>query len=46
MLNKYPFRRRGATCGGYGDVNYFCRVFKQKTGVTPSQYRALSQPQG
>ncbi|WP_131731788.1 AraC family transcriptional regulator, partial [Aeromonas salmonicida] len=24
----------------------FCRVFKQKTGLTPSQYRSLSQPQG
>ncbi|WP_258223021.1 helix-turn-helix domain-containing protein, partial [Aeromonas sp. HMWF016] len=30
---------------GYSDVNYFCRVFKQKTGLTPTQYRSLSQPQ-
>ena len=31
---------------GYPNTTYFCRVFKQKTGLTPSQYRALSQPQG
>lgn len=25
---------------GFSDNNYFCRLFKHKTGVTPSQYRA------
>lgn len=24
---------------GYGDVNYFCRVFKKVTGLTPKQYK-------
>lgn len=47
MLKKYRFRlEEVASRCGYSDVNYFCRVFKQKTGLTPSQYRALSQPQG
>lgn len=47
MLKKYRFRlEEVASRCGYGDVNYFCRVFKQKTGLTPSQYRSLSQPQG
>lgn len=46
MLKKYRFRlEEVASRCGYTDVNYFCRVFKQKTGLTPSQYRALSQPQ-
>lgn len=47
MLRKYRFHLAEVSerCG-YQDVNYFCRVFKQKTGVTPSQYRALSQPGG
>lgn len=45
MLNKYRFHLEEiATRCGYHDVNYFCRVFKQKTGLTPSQYRELSQP--
>lgn len=47
MLKKYRFRlEEVANRCGYVDVNYFCRVFKQKTGLTPSQYRSLSQPQG
>lgn len=25
---------------GYGNVNYFCRVFREISGITPSQYRA------
>ncbi len=25
---------------GYGDVNYFSKLFKEKNGVTPAQYRA------
>jgi AraC-like DNA-binding protein len=46
MLKKYRFRlEEVANRCGYGDVNYFCRVFKQKTGLTPTQYRDLSQPQ-
>lgn len=24
---------------GFGDVNYFCRVFKKVTGLTPKQYK-------
>jgi AraC-like DNA-binding protein len=24
---------------GFNDVTYFCRVFKQQLGVTPSQFR-------
>ncbi|MGM7628888.1 AraC family transcriptional regulator [Serratia marcescens] len=46
MLKKYRFRlEEVANRCGFTDVNYFCRVFKQKTGLTPSQYRSLSQPQ-
>ena len=46
MLKKYRFRlEEVASRCGYSDVNYFCRVFKQKTGLTPTQYRSLSQPQ-
>lgn len=26
---------------GFSGANYFCRVFKQKTGYTPAQYRRL-----
>ncbi len=25
---------------GYGDANYFSRVFRKETGMTPQQYRA------
>ena len=47
MLKKYRFRLEEVAnpLRFYSDVNYFCRVFKQKTGLTPSQYRSLSQPQ-
>jgi len=31
-----------AQCG-FSDVNYFCRVFKQQTGMTPSAFRELCQ---
>ena len=45
MLRKYRFHlAQVAERCGYQDVNYFCRVFRQKTGLTPSQYRELSQP--
>ncbi|WP_428776601.1 helix-turn-helix domain-containing protein [Vibrio sp.] len=43
MLKKYKFRlSEVATRCGYQDVNYFFRVFKTRTGKTPSQYRAES----
>lgn len=46
MLKKYRFRlEEVANRCGYSDVNYFCRVFKEKTGLTPTEYRSLSQPQ-
>lgn len=47
MLRKYHFHlAEVAQRCGYPDVNYFCRVFRHKAGVTPSQYRELSQPAG
>ncbi|WP_019614732.1 helix-turn-helix transcriptional regulator [Psychromonas ossibalaenae] len=40
MLSKYPFRlHEVAVRCGFQDVNYFCRVFKTRTGKTPSEYR-------
>ena len=42
MLRKYPFRLgEVATRCGFQDVNYFFRVFKNKTGHTPSEYRGM-----
>ncbi|KXF81586.1 AraC family transcriptional regulator [Enterovibrio coralii] len=40
MLKKYNFKvdEIAHRCG-FRDTNYFCRVFKQKTGKTPSGYR-------
>lgn len=44
MLKKYQFRLSDvATRCGFSDVNYFYRVFKSRTNMTPSQYRALNQ---
>ncbi len=44
MLKRYEFRlQEVATRCGYQDVNYFYRVFKNKTGMTPSEYR-LREP--
>ncbi|MDX1301578.1 AraC family transcriptional regulator [Photobacterium sp.] len=41
MLKKYAFRlHEVATRCGFQDVNYFYRVFKNKTGLTPSEYRS------
>lgn len=43
MLKKYSFRlHEVANRCGFQDVNYFYRVFKNKTGLTPSEYRSLS----
>ncbi|NGN97909.1 helix-turn-helix transcriptional regulator [Grimontia sp. S25] len=40
MLKRYDFRLgEVATRCGFQDVNYFYRVFKSKTGMTPSEYR-------
>lgn len=42
MLKKYSFRlNEVAIRCGFQDVNYFYRVFKNKTGSTPSEYRNL-----
>ncbi|WP_419239774.1 helix-turn-helix transcriptional regulator [Photobacterium leiognathi] len=44
MLKKYNFRlAEVATRCGFQDMNYFCRVFKNKTGRTPTEYRSLNQ---
>ena len=31
-----------ATAVGFSEINYFARVFKAKTGITPSEYRNQS----
>ncbi|AGH80137.1 transcriptional regulator [Psychromonas sp. CNPT3] len=42
MLKKYPLRLNEiAMRCGFKDANYFLRVFKNKTGYTPSEYRSL-----
>ena len=42
MLKKYTFRlTEVATRCGFQDVNYFYRVFKNKTTYTPSDYRSM-----
>ncbi|WEM44524.1 AraC family transcriptional regulator (plasmid) [Photobacterium sp. DA100] len=38
-LNHHRVKQISKLCG-FSDSNYFCRLFKQKTGVTPSQFRA------
>ncbi|MGF1729052.1 helix-turn-helix transcriptional regulator [Photobacterium kasasachensis] len=41
MLKRYNFRLEDvAQRCGYHDANYFCRVFKRKTGKTPTEYRS------
>ncbi|AJR05102.1 AraC family transcriptional regulator [Photobacterium gaetbulicola] len=41
MLKRYNFRlEEVAQRCGYHDPNYFCRVFKRKTGKTPTEYRS------
>ena len=40
MLKKYNFKLNNVALRcGFNDVNYFCRVFKQRTGRTPTDYR-------
>jgi len=40
MLKKYNFKlSEVAKRCGFKDVNYFCRVFKHRTGQTPTDYR-------
>jgi AraC-like DNA-binding protein len=40
MLNKYNFKLGEVSMRcGFKDVNYFCRVFKNRTGKTPTQFR-------
>ncbi|MDG3085332.1 AraC family transcriptional regulator [Vibrio hannami] len=40
MLKKYNFKlSEVAHRCGFKDVNYFCRVFKKRTGHTPTAYR-------
>ncbi|MDD1795508.1 AraC family transcriptional regulator [Enterovibrio sp. ZSDZ42] len=44
MLKRYDFRlNEVATRCGFQDVNYFYRVFKSKTGMTPSEYRGANK---
>ncbi|HHX8268820.1 TPA: helix-turn-helix transcriptional regulator [Vibrio diabolicus] len=40
MLKKYNFKLNDVSVRcGFKDVNYFCRVFKNRTGRTPTEYR-------
>ncbi|WP_162048009.1 helix-turn-helix transcriptional regulator [Vibrio taketomensis] len=40
MLKKYNFKLNEVSLRcGFKDVNYFCRVFKNRTGRTPTEYR-------
>ena len=40
MLKKYNFKLNEVSVRcGFKDVNYFCRVFKNRTGKTPTEYR-------
>ncbi|MGR5063823.1 helix-turn-helix transcriptional regulator [Photobacterium sp. DNB22_13_2] len=38
-VNHQRIKQISQQCG-FSDTNYFCRLFKQKTGLTPSQFRA------
>jgi len=31
---------------GFDDPNYFCRIFRKKTGVPPSRFRSLTREGG
>ncbi|PSU33883.1 AraC family transcriptional regulator [Photobacterium lutimaris] len=37
--NHHRIKQISQQCG-FSDTNYFCRLFKRKTGLTPSQFRA------
>lgn len=45
LSSGYPIAETGAACG-FEDYFYFLKVFKSKTGLTPSEYRSLSGPAG
>jgi AraC-like DNA-binding protein len=40
-LMRYPFLNLGACAknSGFSSLEYFCRVFKKKTGISPAKYR-------
>lgn len=40
--HRLPLKQVAAACG-YADLAYFCRVFKQATGLTPTGYRNRPQ---
>ncbi|MGD8111586.1 helix-turn-helix domain-containing protein [Vibrio sp. TRT 21S02] len=43
MLKKYNFKLNEVSVRcGFKDVNYFCRVFKNRTGRTPTEYRGAA----
>ncbi|MDV7105149.1 AraC family transcriptional regulator [Vibrio sp. TH_r3] len=43
ILKKYNFKlSEVSTRCGFKDVNYFCRVFKNNTGRTPTEYRHVN----
>lgn len=43
ILKKYNFKLSEVSMRcGFKDVNYFCRVFKSRTGRTPTEYRGTS----
>lgn len=38
LLEEYSIARITEVCG-YGEYNYFCKVFKKVTGMSPTEYR-------
>ena len=38
LLQDYPISEIARICG-YGEYNYFCKVFKKETGLSPTEYR-------
>lgn len=38
LLEDYTILEISETCG-YGEYNYFCKVFKKATGISPTEYR-------
>ena len=45
LLMKYPFLtlEECALQSGFSSLQYFCRIFKKFTGMTPSEYRNIKQ---